>query len=239
MEILSGIEIVDLALYIKEKKTLILADLHLGYEGSLIDAGYLIGEFQYDKIREHLNKIFTGVEVEKVIINGDLKHAFGRISGQEWSEVLRFLDFLSGSCEEVILIKGNHDAITDSITDKKNVKLRDNYFFDDLKIYVTHGHKIPENRNFDDSEIVIIAHDHPAIGLREELRVEKVKCFLSGFWKNKRLIVIPSFNFVTEGTDILQETLLSPFLYQDLSKFEAYGVEQSKVLYFGELGQFY
>ncbi|ODS37473.1 MAG: hypothetical protein A7316_09390 [Candidatus Altiarchaeales archaeon WOR_SM1_86-2] len=239
MEILPGIEIIDLALYIKPKKTLILADLHLGYEEFLRESGCLIPEFQYEKITGHLNEIFAQIEVETVIINGDLKHEFGRISRQEWSEVLDFLDFLSGNCEEVILIRGNHDTIAGPIADKKNVGLRNHYFFDDLKVYVSHGHKIPDDRDFHDSEIVIIAHDHPAIGLREELRVEKVKCFLCGSWGDKRLIVMPSFNFVTEGVDVLQESLLSPFLHRDLSRFDAYAVEEAKVLYFGELSRFY
>jgi metallophosphoesterase superfamily enzyme len=63
--------------------------------------------------------------------------------------------------------------------------------------------------------------------------VEKVKSFLVGGWMGRNLLVLPSLNFLTEGVDVMQEGLLSPFLQQDLSGFKAYGVEGEDVLYFG------
>jgi len=57
---------------------------------------------------------------------------------------------------------------------------------------------------------------------------------LKGKWQGKTLVVMPSFNLVTEGTDVLKEELLSPFLAQDLSKFEVF-VISDKVYYFGRL----
>ena len=81
---------------------------------------------------------------------------------------------------------------------------------------------------------MIIGHEHPAIGLRDKGRVEKYKCFFKGKYKDKILIVIPSFNMLTEGTDILKEKLLSPFLQQKLDDFEIFIVGK-EVLYFGKV----
>ena len=82
---------------------------------------------------------------------------------------------------------------------------------------------------------IIIGHEHPAVSLYQWPRVEKYKAFLVGEWKKKRLIVLPSFNLATEGTDILKEHLLSPFLERkNIPTFEAY-IIADKPYYFGKL----
>ncbi|MBI1969518.1 phosphoesterase, partial [Candidatus Woesearchaeota archaeon] len=64
--------------------------------------------------------------------------------------------------------------------------------------------------------------------------VELYKCFLVGTYKRKKLIVMPSACLVTEGSDILKEEVLSPYLQQDLSSFEVY-VLADKIYPFGRL----
>jgi hypothetical protein len=47
---------------------------------------------------------------------------------------------------------------------------------------------------------------------------------------------MPSFNFVTEGSDVLHEKPLSPFLKNiSTNNLEVYGVENFEVLYFGKI----
>lgn len=233
-EILPGIEIFGLTLWLKEHKTLVFADLHLGYEEELNAKGFLIPRFQFkDILRYFEEQIFSAISPEKVIINGDLKHEFGKISEQEWEEVLGFLDFLEDFSQEIILIKGNHDTILGPLAERKELGIRNHFYFPEKKIYLCHGHQIPEDKDFSNSKIVIIAHDHPAVSLREEMRVEKIKCFLKGEWNSKTLIQLPSLNFITEGTTILQEKMLSPFM-QKTEEFEVYGVEEGKIFHFGK-----
>ena len=237
MNVFPGIKIIDLALYFEECRTLVIGDLHLGYEEMLNKKGILVPFFQYKKIIEHMDFIFRECKPDRIIIAGDLKHEFGTITDQEWGEVLRFLDYLSLQTENIILIKGNHDTVIGPIANKKNIKIFDNYCFENenKKIYVTHGHYVPDDKDFSDSDVVVIGHEHPAIALRDETRSEKIKCFLKGSFRAKNLIVIPSFNFLTEGTDVASEGTLSPFLDQDIGDFEVYAVEKKEVLYFGKL----
>ena len=76
---------------------------------------------------------------------------------------------------------------------------------------------------------------HRDVVMTAEFIDEKYKAFLLGLWKRKKLIVLPSFNQCTEGTDVLKEYLLSPFLKgADLSLFDAYLVAD-KPYYFGKL----
>jgi metallophosphoesterase superfamily enzyme len=47
---------------------------------------------------------------------------------------------------------------------------------------------------------------------------------------------MPSFNFVTEGSDILQEKPLSPFLKKiNMEELEVYGIEDFEVFSFGKV----
>jgi len=230
LELLPGYEAVGLTLHVPEHKALVFADTHLGFEEALNRQGVLVPHFQYKDVVRHVKEALELTRPETVIIDGDLKHEFGAISGQEWREVLRFLDMLGDY--EVRLVKGNHDNILGPIAGRGGVEV-----IGELRLgatLFTHGHQTPEN--LECVKTVVIGHEHPCVGLREEGRVEKVKCFLVGEWEGRDIIVLPSLNFVTEGVDVLKERLLSPLLQGDISGFKAYGVEEGEILKFGRLG---
>ncbi len=236
IELKKGFEIIDVALYLKDYRILVFGDVHIGYEEALNKQGILVPRFQFQETMKRIRNIIDNVngDINTIIINGDLKHEFGNISNQEWKETLEFLDYLSNKCKEIILVKGNHDTILGPIARKRNVKLVESYLTDDKKIFFIHGDKIPEN--FPLCEIVIISNEHPAVSLRDGIRTEVYKCFLHGKWKGKELIVLPSFNVVTEGTDVIKEKLLSPYLHQNLDEFEAF-IVADEVYKFGKLRQ--
>ena len=103
MKILPNIEIVDLSLCFDS--TIVIADVHIGYEEVLNKQGVLVPRLQFGEIVKRMESILnkTG-KVERIIINGDLKHELGTISEQEWRNTLKFLDLLAKHCNEVILI---------------------------------------------------------------------------------------------------------------------------------------
>lgn len=225
MEVHKGIKIIGLGL--KFNDNLVIGDLQIGYEESLNKQGLMIPRFQLKEIMEHLEKIFSKHKFKRIILNGDVKHEFGRISDQEWQDTLKIIDFLQKH-GEVILIKGNHDTILDPIAKKRNLKTVDYYKEDD--VIILHGHKIIP----DLPKIIIIGHEHPAVSFKERPS-EKYKCFLKGNYKKSTLIVMPSLNMLTVGTDITQATFLSPFLCGDLNNFEVYVVEENKTYNFGKV----
>jgi putative SbcD/Mre11-related phosphoesterase len=243
MNILPGIQIIDLGLYLVKSKTLIFADFHIGYEEELNKKGVLVPHFQYKDVIDRLEMIFSKAKeckmvIDTIVINGDLKHEFGTISKQEWKETLRLIDYFERKCKKIVLIKGNHDTILGPIARKKNIEIVDELAVDDALIM--HGHKLPKEEQLTANgkrQTLIIAHEHPAIGLRSDVRVEKYKCFLKGKYKKSNLIVQPSFNLITDGNDITAEKVLSPLLPQDLSSFEIFVIDEQKkeALYFGKL----
>ncbi|MFH1064523.1 MAG: metallophosphoesterase [Candidatus Woesearchaeota archaeon] len=232
---IDGIELVDLALYLKEEHILVMADLHIGIEEELLKNGVLIPKFHFRDLVKRVEGIFEKLAEKKlpvdlVVINGDLKHEFGTISDEEWRNTLKLLDYLIRKGGKVVLVKGNHDKTLGPIADKRGVLLVDQFIVGD-KI-ILHGDKMIELPA--SIKTIIIGHDHPAISLNEDMRKETYKCFMVGKYRRKNLIVQPSMNPLTEGADILERIYLSPFLKQKTTDFEVY-IVADKVYDFGKL----
>lgn len=232
MEISPGIEIVDLCLYFRKEKTLVIPDMHLGYEEAMNKQGVLIPRVQFKDTVERLEKVFKEIKTDKVIIIGDIKHEFGTISSTEWKNILGIFDFLLQYAKEVIILRGNHDPILSPITRKRNLEVLDFTTLGDT--FLCHGDVILENEAFTKAKRVVIGHEHPAITLTEQAKRETYKCFLKGSFQGKELLVMPSFNILTTGTNILNQQFLSPYLEGSLDNFEVFIVED-KVYYFGKV----
>ena len=141
MELVKGIESADMGIYFDN--ILVISDIHIGYEEALNKQGYLVPRFGFSEIIKRLDKIFSEVKrVDKVVLNGDLKHEFGKISETEWRHTLRLLDYLGRKCKEIILIKGNHDTILGPIAKKRNVRIEDSVKVKDKLI--VHGDVIKD-----------------------------------------------------------------------------------------------
>ncbi len=236
MEILKGIEIVDLAL--KIDNFLVISDTHIGYEEAFNKQGVLIPRFQFKEILSRLERIFERAwrnkRVDMFVINGDVKHEFGTISQTEWRHTLGLLDFISKRCKRIVLVKGNHDKIIGPIAERRDVEIVENFVISSRrkKILITHGDKVPDDvKKFD---VIIIGHQHPAVSLRDGMRAELYKCFLRGKFRKKDLIVLPAFTPVSEGSDILKGEILTDFLRGNLEDFFVFPVAD-KVYEFGKI----
>ena len=239
VEILPGIEIADLALFLKKENILIIGDVHLGYESAMAMHGVFMPRFQFkdtitrmEKILSSLPQLLQNKKLEAVVVNGDLKHDFGTITDQEWRDILKFLDFLLLHSEQVILVKGNHDIKLAPIARKRGIVVVENIAINDK--FICHGHQVPGSSEFEKSKIIIVGNEHPAVSLRESARSELYKCFVVGKWKDKKMIVMPSFNQITIGTDILKEEFISPFMQQDLGSFDVF-VVGDETYHFGKV----
>ena len=183
MELYKGIEIRDLSVYLRKENILILSDLHIGYEESLNKGGFLIPRIQFKEMYERAKKMLCNDRFSSIVITGDLKHEFGVISDTEWRNTLKLIDLLLEHTEKLVLIKGNHDMTLKYIAGKRNIELVEYLKIKD--VLVCHGDEIIDNEDFKKSKIVIIGHEHPAIGLKEKNKYELYKCFLKGKYKNK------------------------------------------------------
>ncbi|PIN84833.1 MAG: phosphoesterase [Candidatus Diapherotrites archaeon CG11_big_fil_rev_8_21_14_0_20_37_9] len=232
-EISSGIEIIDLAIWIPKEKLLAITDLQLGAEELLNNEGFFVPRTNFDEIKKIIEKIFekTG-KTKTAIINGDLKHEFGKISEQEWREAVQIIELLKKNSEKVILVKGNHDSIIGPVAQSRGVEVIDE-FLSESKVLFVHGHKEPEKESVKNAKTIIIGHEHPCVSIRDGIKSEKYKCFLKGKYQKKTLIVMPSMNQLSLGSDVTKEQTMSP-LINKAGEFEVFAVED-EIYYMGKV----
>ena len=221
------------------KKILVIGDLHLGYEEVLNEAGVFVTREMFKNMIDYFNRVFSEVgNVDYVVLLGDIKHNFGRILRQEWSDVIKLFKYLEKKLNmdgEVIVIKGNHDIILEPIIRKgAGVRLLD-YFIVGRYCFV-HGDKEYNEMTNREIRYWIMGHGHPAIKLSDGIKVEKYKCFLIGKYKGKEIIIVPSFLEYNEGSDPRENDLGMAWNF-DYDKFSVGIVdsEDLKVLDFGIL----
>src|SRR2546427_11863167 len=108
IEVAKGVEATrDFALFLRDERTLVISDLHLGFEGALAEQGVSIPLFQRRVVLERLGKMLDRGKEEKVVIAGDFKHEFSKNLVDEWVEVKHVLRLLTDRVTTV-LARGNH-----------------------------------------------------------------------------------------------------------------------------------
>ncbi len=151
------------------------------------------------------------------------------------------MDFLrdNTSIEKIFLVKGNHDNFIARITNRyDNIELKDEFVAENY--FIVHGHRdIAPNI---EQENIIVAHEHPSIGLYTDIGVkEKIKCFVYGEYGGKRYVVLPAMSYFAQGSDINiipKSELLSPVLKKiDIDRMKVKGIEEGKLFDFPEIGK--
>lgn len=205
-------------LFIDGVNALVFADLHLGFEEDMARSGYFIPRAQLSRAMKFIDKALSIIgNVDSIIIDGDLKHAFDKLLRQERYEVRKFLDYLLSEkkIRKVIVVRGNHDNYIPIILRDYNIDLHITYDLSigDQKILLTHGHLDIDIGGYD---IVIIGHEHPSIGIVDELGLlTKVHCYLITPASNGAyIIVLPALGAYQAGNTISldRDNYLSPIM---------------------------
>ncbi len=148
------------ALLHEPSSTLIVADIHLGYEEAMARTGVFLPRLQLPKALDILGPLIKEFRVKRVIVNGDLKHAFNKLLKQEASETVKLVDAIHGAgASEVILVRGNHDNFVQGLLKKLGVDVVDDYLDLGNGVVLSHGHKHVDT----DFEVLVIGHEHPAV----------------------------------------------------------------------------
>jgi len=243
LEIAKGIQIdEDLpVLFIKNINSIVLSDVHIGYEGEMSKKGIYIPRIQKKRFINIVNKAISVFNTKNIIVNGDFKHTFDRLTKQEKEELNEILTYLKNEGANLTIVKGNHDNYISLVTEKfDNVKLVED--LDIGEIFITHGHKqiIPRS-----DTIYIIGHEHPRLSIRDKLEFSrKFQCFLKVPIKNvpsSKIIILPAIGIYQAGNDIslIHSNYMSNLVkeYAILEKAKPYViVEGEGIMEFPELG---
>ena len=182
-------------------KSLVITDLHLGFENNLSFNNVFLGKNKtVIEITKEIEKIIKKTKPDSLILLGDVKSGIKSITKTEWETVPIFFENIT-KLIDTILVPGNHDAnIEKLVPNGITLASSKGIIIDD--ILLTHGHTMP-TENFSQVNTIVMGHVHPVFFQEESLingervwasiKCEKRKIFLSKSGELE-LIILPSFN---------------------------------------------
>lgn len=180
------------AIYWQKRKTLLVADLHIGKSGHFRKNGIAIPR-QINKSNLHkLSQLLKDTSAEHLIILGDLFHS--KIN-EEWTQ---FVNWRKNYRElEVSLVIGNHDILEKQNYHSSLINLFKKMTVDPFLLV----HDLEELKGKNVSEKYILSgHIHPAVKLKGRGRQSmKLACFYFG----KHYGILPAFGQFT-GTYVIE-----------------------------------
>ncbi len=198
------------ALFISDKKILVIADLHLGLEHQLYLEGIIIPP-QAEKFRKTISFLIKTTKAKTLLVLGDVKHKVPGISLREMKEIPKLFSYLVKKVK-VICVRGNHDDNIENLLPEgievyssRGFKLEEYGFF--------HGHAWP-SKELMKCNFLFTAHIHPLIEFKDSFGyriVEQVwvKTRINRVMVKKRykiknagrleVIILPSFNKLVGG----------------------------------------
>lgn len=173
------------AIYWKERKMLIITDLHIGKSGHFRKSGIAAPSTINSKNLERLGRLIQNHQPATLLILGDLFHSK---ANREWLEFEEWLENFNGL--DIQLVTGNHDLLHQSFYESANIKDHETLEMDGF-LFV-HD---PDDLNEPNKPVIIVAgHIHPGIALKGKGRQSlRFPCFL---FSDDR-ILLPAFGEFT------------------------------------------
>jgi uncharacterized protein len=174
------------------RRTVFVADLHLGKTSAFREAGLALPDGSDDDTLERLSRVVYSTNASQLVILGDLFHA--RIEGFE-KVISNLRDWHERHRIEWIIVPGNHDRRVP------------------WKEWIPWAEILPEGANVgpwrvshhpsDDNEsLTLCGHLHPAISLgNARMSRMKTPCF----WRRGNCLVLPAFGAFTGLSRIERE----------------------------------
>ena len=202
------------------KKSLVITDLHLGFESNLSLNNIFLGKNKtVIEITKEIEEIIKKTKPDSLILLGDVKSGIKSITKTEWETVPTFFERINNLID-TILVPGNHDAnIEKLIPNGITLASSKGIIIDD--ILLTHGHTMP-TENFSSVNKIIMGHVHPVFFEEKSIingervwvtmKCNKQKIFPSKTGKLE-IIIIPTFNkhFYTTNKKFYKKSI-SPIL---------------------------
>ncbi len=175
------------AIYWKDQKTLILADVHLGKTAHFRKAGIAVPNELAQKDLEVLSALIEEHQPEKIIFLGDLFHS-DKNSDWHWFSLWR------NKYAEInmVLIKGNHDIIQEKHFTDLNISVHQELVVKPFRM--AHHPLKKQEVEADETTYTLCGHIHPGVHLRGKGRdAVTLACYAFGAHQ----AILPSFGKFT------------------------------------------
>ena len=184
-----------------DKKSLVITDLHLGFESKLALNNVFLGKNKtVNEITKEIEHIINKTKPDSLILLGDVKSGIKSITKTEWESIPMFFDKLKNRVN-LILVPGNHDSNIEKLVPKEvNIASPKGIIIDE--ILFTHGHTLP-TENYGNVSKIVMGHLHPVFFQKESIINGKrvwisIKCSKDEIFPSQtgdvELIIVPAFN---------------------------------------------
>jgi putative SbcD/Mre11-related phosphoesterase len=148
----------------QKTKTLLISDLHIGWEFSLQEKGILVPS-QTQKLLTKLLTLVNEYRPDRLVILGDVKYTVIKAELGEWHDIPGFFGKLSEYVKDIEVVRGNHDANLEPLL-PQNIKLlpATGMIIGDVGVF--HGHKWP-SPSLLQCKWLVMGHLHPVVVFRD------------------------------------------------------------------------
>ncbi|MGB9676628.1 MAG: metallophosphoesterase [Candidatus Bathyarchaeales archaeon] len=148
----------------QKTRTLVIADLHIGWEMALAEKGIHIPT-QTPKMLKNLLTLISKNKPDALLILGDVKHTVAKAELGEWQDIPEFFNTLKNHIKEITIIRGNHDGNLEPLL-PENIKLQPTTGTTINSIGLFHGHRWPTPTLLK-CETLIMGHVHPVLAFKD------------------------------------------------------------------------
>lgn len=242
IELIDGIPVA----YIKSIKSLVISDLHLGYESQMAGSGVFIPKANLKNILKILETASSGRDANQLIIVGDIKNEFSKVNADELNEINELLKFAQNRKLSIILIKGNHDNFIESYSKYMPIMVHAKEAEIGGYLFVHGNKKLSVSNANSTANTLIIGHEHPSIGIPKKVgAIERFRCFLYGDYKprgfNSKLLVLPAIGYFETGSDINLNRKSDGFKAllgkKDIDQMDAIAIDGNSTINFGKINK--
>jgi DNA ligase-associated metallophosphoesterase len=178
------------AVWWARRRTLIIADVHLGKPAAFRSLGVPVPEGATRADLDRLSMLIDALGAERLVILGDLVHARRGMTPEVLEAVASWRAGNAGL--DVLLIRGNHDRSTGEMPASWGLRVRDQVHADEGDGAIGFAHE-PEHVPEGEPRAVLCGHLHPAAVLDGPARTIKAPCF----WFGRGRAVLPAFGSFT------------------------------------------
>jgi len=147
-------------------RTLVIADLHIGWEVALAQEGIHVPS-QTPKMLKKLLQLIDLCKPTGLLFLGDVKHTIGKVELEEWRDIPDFFEALIKRVSDIKVILGNHDGNLEPLL-PENVKLLPSTGLAVGDVGFFHGNAWPAPELLACRSLVM-GHVHPTVAFRDPL----------------------------------------------------------------------
>jgi putative SbcD/Mre11-related phosphoesterase len=149
---------------VASKKTLVIADPHLGWELALQEKGIHVPS-QTPKLLDKLVALLLEHRPDGLLIVGDVKYTVMKSDPGEWRDIPDFFSEIGKHVAEIGIIRGNHDAnLEQMLPEKVQMHPATGIAVNDVGLF--HGHNWPSPALLG-CKTLVMGHLHPVVGFRD------------------------------------------------------------------------